>query len=261
MRGARVPAPPEARRGTMNVWLPERVARRRPRSVKDAESVPASSAAIRAGGASGDGCAARRSAVDQGAGLALSSETSTRRTPGRPTAGGRDSATRLAWLFMLLVLVGLTVGHLTVQLVLPDVSLGPHVSGALGLNPPKRIRSGYAPAAPPEPVPDRADAGVASTDQTSVEARSVPREQAPGAAPSSPRIAELHAGTPARVVNTDNLGVVLRAAPRTDARLPRGLLEGARVTVLERAGDEWARVRGENGVEGWVPVRYLARLG
>ena len=162
---------------------------------------------------------------------------------------------------MLLVPVGLTVGHLTVQLVLPAGSLGPHVTGTLGLNRPTRIRSGYAPAAPPEPVPDRADAGVASTDQTSVDAKSVPREQAAGAAPSSPRTAELHAGTPARVVNTDNLGVVLRAAPRVDARLPRGLLEGARVTVMEGAGDDWARVRGENDVEGWVPVRYLAWLG
>ena len=89
-----------------------------------------------------------------------------------------------------------------------------------------------APAAPPQPVPDRADAGLASTDQTSVDASCVPLEQAAGAAPLSPGTAELHAGTAARVVNTDNLGVVLRAAPRADARLPRGLLEGARVTVL-----------------------------
>jgi uncharacterized protein YgiM (DUF1202 family) len=60
-----------------------------------------------------------------------------------------------------------------------------------------------------------------------------------------------------RVANTDGVGVVLHTAPRQDARVPRGLLEGARVTVLERSDDEWAHVRADNGQEGWVPLKYL----
>ena len=76
---------------------------------------------------------------------------------------------------------------------------------------------------------------------------------------SGPSVAaELGVGQRARVANTDNLGVVLRTAPRKDARVPRGLLEGTRVIVIDHAGEEWARVRAENGLEGWVPIRYLA---
>jgi hypothetical protein len=60
-----------------------------------------------------------------------------------------------------------------------------------------------------------------------------------------------------RISHTDGLGVVLRSAARLDAREPRGLLEGAIVTVLERQEPEWVRVRGEGGQEGWVPAQYL----
>ncbi len=63
-----------------------------------------------------------------------------------------------------------------------------------------------------------------------------------------------------RVANTDGLGVVLRTAPSDGARVPRGLMEGTRVTVLDRSGDAWVLVRAENGQEGWVPPRYLAPL-
>ena len=63
----------------------------------------------------------------------------------------------------------------------------------------------------------------------------------------------------ARVANTDGVGVVLRSEPRLDARTPRGLPDGAQVTVLERSGADWARVRAESsGLEGWVPSQYLA---
>jgi hypothetical protein len=62
----------------------------------------------------------------------------------------------------------------------------------------------------------------------------------------------------ARVARTDGLGLVLRREPSSDARTPRGLLEGTNVTVLERSGADWARVRGEDsGLEGWVPSQYL----
>ena len=59
------------------------------------------------------------------------------------------------------------------------------------------------------------------------------------------------------VVNTDGQGVVLRSAPEDAARLPRGFMEGARVTLLGVEG-EYARVRGANGQEGWVPSQDLA---
>jgi SH3-like domain-containing protein len=56
-----------------------------------------------------------------------------------------------------------------------------------------------------------------------------------------------------RVANTDGLGVALRTAPDGD-RLPgKGYDEGATVTVIERSGD-WARIRGPDGREGWVPA-------
>jgi hypothetical protein len=62
---------------------------------------------------------------------------------------------------------------------------------------------------------------------------------------------------PAVVTGTDGTGVVLRASPRDNDWTPRGFMDGAQVQVLERAGPEWARVRGPNGQEGWIPARYL----
>jgi SH3-like domain-containing protein len=67
-----------------------------------------------------------------------------------------------------------------------------------------------------------------------------------------------HPGETARVAHTDGQGVVLRTAPRDDARVPRGLLEGARVTVIEQPEGDWAHVRGETGLEGWIPIEFLA---
>ena len=61
----------------------------------------------------------------------------------------------------------------------------------------------------------------------------------------------------AHVANTGGQGVVLRASPREDDRTPRGFMDGDGVTVLERSGSDWARVRGNNGQEGWVSTRYL----
>lgn len=56
-----------------------------------------------------------------------------------------------------------------------------------------------------------------------------------------------------RIAQTGGLGVALRNTPRLDAREPRGLLEGALVTVLERQGTDWARVCGDGGQEGGCP--------
>jgi Bacterial SH3 domain len=99
--------------------------------------------------------------------------------------------------------------------------------------------------------PARPQAGVQPTPSTS--------------APASPvRAANLTSSTPAaptgdrlRVAHTDGQGVVLRASPREDDWTARGFMDSDSVTVLERRGADWARVRGDNGQEGWVPARYL----
>ena len=62
----------------------------------------------------------------------------------------------------------------------------------------------------------------------------------------------------ARVANTDGLGVSLYTAPPTGARPPRGLPEAARVAIVESSGSDWSHVRAPNGLDGWVPTRYLA---
>jgi hypothetical protein len=62
---------------------------------------------------------------------------------------------------------------------------------------------------------------------------------------------------PAVVTGTDGTGVVLRASPRDNDWTPRGFMDGAQVQVLERQGADWARIRGSNGQEGWIPTRYL----
>ncbi len=85
------------------------------------------------------------------------------------------------------------------------------------------------------------------------------RAGAPIAAPrAAPTPGAVSTNAAMRVANTDGAGVVLRAAPSDGARVPRGLLEGTRVQVLERSGDQWVHVRADNGLEGWVPPRYLA---
>ncbi len=65
------------------------------------------------------------------------------------------------------------------------------------------------------------------------------------------------AGDSATVAGTDGVGVVLRASPHDDDWTPRGFMDGALVTVLERLDADWARVRGDNGQEGWIPARYI----
>jgi SH3-like domain-containing protein len=60
-----------------------------------------------------------------------------------------------------------------------------------------------------------------------------------------------------RVANTDGVGVVLRNSPRDADKTPRGLMDGANVSVLERNGSDWVHVRVDNGQDGWVPARYV----
>jgi len=65
------------------------------------------------------------------------------------------------------------------------------------------------------------------------------------------------AGDRLRVANTDGVGVVLRNSPRDGDKSPRGLMDGANVSVLERSGNDWVHVRADNGQEGWIPTRYV----
>jgi len=96
----------------------------------------------------------------------------------------------------------------------------------------------------------RVEAGYATVAATS--------PAAAGRIPGSPSPTPSgQAGDRLRVARTDGQGVVLRASPREDDWTPRGFMDGDWVTVLERRGADWARVRGDNGEDGWVPARYL----
>jgi hypothetical protein len=80
---------------------------------------------------------------------------------------------------------------------------------------------------------------------------------AQAAATSAPAILRTAADERWRIAKTDGLGVVLRSAARLNAREPRGLEEGTLVSVLEREGLDWVRVRSTAGQEGWVPAQYV----
>lgn len=120
----------------------------------------------------------------------------------------------------------------------------------------------------PQSMPSRPTEGAARMSRIALSATAEPvsaaelepaSEPAPAAeeAQPAPESHELAIGGRARVANTDNLGVVLYAAPRDGARQPAGLLEGTSVTVLERSGDEWARVQSDSKKGGWVRAQYL----
>jgi uncharacterized protein (DUF58 family) len=67
---------------------------------------------------------------------------------------------------------------------------------------------------------------------------------------------DVEVGARARVAHTDGQGVVFYSAPRQNARMPAGLLEGTEVSVLELS-DEFARVKADNKKAGWVRAAYL----
>jgi len=97
----------------------------------------------------------------------------------------------------------------------------------------------------------------ASTVQAGAQASPVSAASPVAASPVSTSNTTSASGGPAHIANTGGQGVVLRASPRDDDRTPRGFFDGDSVTVLERSGADWARVRGDNGQEGWVPSKYL----
>ncbi len=132
-----------------------------------------------------------------------------------------------------------------------------------------RPRAGFAPIAVTSVIAPAEATRAASVPASDV-APSAPDEapSAPDVAPSAPDeapAAEMTAaswqpriGEAARVAHTDGLDVVLHAAPSTGARLPAGLLEGTRITVLEAVGPDWVRVQTDTGPSGWIPSGFLA---
>lgn len=55
----------------------------------------------------------------------------------------------------------------------------------------------------------------------------------------------------------DFIKVPLRTGTSTQNKILRMLPSGARVELLEESGDGYARVRSEEGTEGWILSRYL----
>jgi Bacterial SH3 domain len=116
--------------------------------------------------------------------------------------------------------------------------------------------------------PTRSIVGATAPQSAAQEEEASAEEESPAAAaepiaavePTSPPQATATAvveNVQAHVAHTDGTGVVLRASARDNDWTPRGFMDGDAVTVLERQGTDWARIRGPNGQEGWVPTRYL----
>jgi hypothetical protein len=165
---------------------------------------------------------------------------------------GHETRDRAA---ILAVLAG---GILAGLIVAWNLTAGPSISGQFdptrlqGSEQASRKLSGYQPCA--------AGASACAPDKLVNSAAEPPRDAAPVAqGPVRPELApqDAPARDSATVAGTDGTGVVLRASPRDDDWTPRGFMDGAQVTVLERVDADWARVRGENGQEGWVPARYI----
>jgi hypothetical protein len=152
-----------------------------------------------------------------------------------------------AGLAIVMVLVGGLIGGTVVGMRLADgASLAaPRMDVLTLLNGPRpeRVQSGFPAAAQRSAEPAAEVTGATVAAQPAVAPTAQPTQQ-----PEQDR---------ATVAHTDGVGVVLRASPRDSDWTPRGFMDGARVTILERKGTDWAYIRGENGQEGWVPARYL----
>jgi hypothetical protein len=165
---------------------------------------------------------------------------------GRPMSSRTTDTPGLAWVFLLLMVGGVLTLHIIAQALRADASTATLTGRLLGPDRPERVRVGFIP--PAEAAPPSADTAAVPA----------PPAAGPVAQPTvAPTAVPTRAPDRFRVANTDGVGVVLHTAPRRDARVPRGLMEGARVTVVERMGTEWARVRSDDGQEGWVGAAYL----
>jgi cytoskeleton protein RodZ len=202
--------------------------------------------------------------------MAYSSRPPLRTAFGRPMSYQADETTGLRWMFLLVVFAGVLIAAMVAESL--DVRLSSANPGAskigraLGYGEPKRVKSGYV-AAEVEAAPASDAVTVAAAEPAAPPTEPAAQPAAPAAAPPTelaaaavPPAAAPATDTPGRlrVAPTGGVGLVLYTAPRKDARVPRGFLEGARLTVLERVGTDWVRVRGDNGMEGWVAAQYLA---
>jgi SH3-like domain-containing protein len=127
---------------------------------------------------------------------------------------------------------------------------------SLSLPPAVGAQAGQATGAAATPLATRA----AAARPLAAEATPMPTASDSRAAgePPVPAATDISAGgEPRRVVNTDGLGVALRASPGGDRQPGQGYAEGAVVTVFEQQGG-WARIRGADGREGWVLAVTLA---
>jgi len=174
---------------------------------------------------------------------------------------GRSSS--VAWFFVLLLVGGITGTVLLLHGSDIDRSAPGSVETSLTFgSEPAHVRSGYDPAAVSREAPLTTD--LAQTVPSALVAIAPAPTQEPvpsptaAEAPNQELAAAPAAGTHMRVAHTDGQGVVLRTAPRLDARVPRGLLDGVPVTVIELSGAEWVRVRDDNGRDGWIPTQYQA---
>lgn len=179
---------------------------------------------------------------------------------GRPAASQRGEVPGLGLVFLLLLIGGLVSIGLALGTLGEDSAAARPAGGIgrlLGYGEPERMQVGYV--APPDgaqPIPGRASSAHPSPAQPGVEVAGLQVAPAAPVAPTAPPTATPRAER-FRVANTDGQGVVLHTAPSRSARVPRGLLEGAVVSVVRRQGSEWALVRAENGQEGWVGAAYL----
>jgi hypothetical protein len=145
-------------------------------------------------------------------------------------------------------IIQVTVPHIIAQIAGPAPASRP-VEGVL---PTVKVQAATLATSPDDAATAASgDAAVAPADDAA--AAAAPPDAA--ATPSAP--AALAVGARARIFHTDGMGVVLYAAPRANARLPAGLLEGTAVTVLDLSGSEWARVQADNRRTGWVHASYL----
>ena len=100
------------------------------------------------------------------------------------------------------------------------------------------------PAAPPLPTLSPTSAAIPTI--------APPPTAAATATPEKPKLMA--------VANTDGIGVYLRRTPKLDDRL-RPWVEGTRFEALgspvDGDGVKWLKVRGPDGVEGFIPTQFL----
>ena len=163
----------------------------------------------------------------------------------QPRTTGPDSALP----FILVVLLAVGAAWLLLSSQMLEITV------------PRSLIPKARPAAPSRPIqgtmPVTTMSAAALTEEPTESPAVMPLTPVAEMPPLASESRGLAVGTQAQVANTDGLGVIFYAAPRDGARLPAGLLEGTMVTVLELAGEDWARVQPTGKKAGWVHVAYL----